>query len=199
MDDSFSHTSVDSDESLVAKCQKGERSAFDELVLRYQKKVFNITYRMVGNYTEASDLAQEAFVRAYKSIKKFRGQSSFYTWLYTIASNICRNRLRYLARHRRSVVSLDNPVHTEEGVVSREIADTSLSPMAILERKMKGESIQKAINSLDARHRIVVVLRDIELLPYDEICRILKINIGTIKSRLHRARSILREKLKDVI
>ena len=71
MDDSFSHTSVDSDEALVAKCQKGERSAFDELVLRYQKKVFNITYRMVGNYTEASDLAQEAFVRAYYLSRSF--------------------------------------------------------------------------------------------------------------------------------
>jgi len=199
LDESFGHTSVDSDEALVAKCQKGDRNAFDELVLRYQKKVFNITYRMVGNYTEASDLAQEAFVRAYKSIRKFRGQSSFYTWLYTIASNLCRNRLRYLRRQRKSVVSLDDPVQTEEGVVSRGVADKSLSPMAILERKEKGEFIQKVINSLDEEHRIVVVLRDIEMLPYDEICRILKVNIGTIKSRLHRARSLLKEKLKDVI
>lgn len=94
---------------------------------------------------------------------------------------------------------MDNPIQTEEGVVSREVADTSLSPMAILERKEKGEFIQKALNSLDEKHRIVVVLRDIELMPYDEISRILKINIGTIKSRLHRARSLLKEKLKDVI
>jgi len=199
LDERFSHTSVDSDEALVAKCKKGERSAFDELVLRYQKKVFNISYRMVGNYTEASDLAQEAFIRAYRSIKKFRGQSSFYTWLYAITSNICRNRLRYFRRQRASVVSLDNPVKTEEGVVSREVADTSLSPVAILERKVKGEFIQKAINSLDEKHRIVVVLRDIELLPYEEISRILKVRIGTIKSRLHRARSLLREELKDLI
>lgn len=199
MDESFGNKSVDSDEDLVAKCQKGDISAFDKLVLRYQKKVFNITYRMAGNYTEASDLAQEAFVRAYKSIRKFRGQSGFYTWLYTIACNICRNRLRYLRRQVKSVVSLDDPIQTEEGVVSREVADKSLSPLAILDRKEKVEFIQKAISSLDEEHRIVVVLRDIEMLPYDEICRILKVNIGTIKSRLHRARVLLKEKLKDVI
>lgn len=199
LDESISHTSIDSDEAIVARCQKGDRSAFDELVLRYQKKVFNVTYRMLGNYTEASDVAQEAFIRAYRSIKRFRGQSSFYTWLYTIASNLCRNRLRYLSRQRASVVSLDNPVRTEEGVVHREPVSATPAPAAVLDRKEKGEFIQEAINLLDEPHRIVVVLRDIELLPYGEISRILKVNIGTIKSRLHRARSLLREKLKDVI
>lgn len=199
MGDSFSHTSVDNDEAIIARCQNGDRGAFDELVLKYQRRIFNTTYRMLGNYTEASDVAQEAFIRAYRSIKKFRGQSSFYTWLYTIASNLCRNRLKYLSRQREKLVSLDNPIETEEGVVSREVVDTSPSPIAVLDQKAKGEYIQKAINSLDEPHRIVVVLRDIELLPYDEISHILKVNIGTIKSRLHRARSLLREELKDVI
>lgn len=199
MNGSVSLNTVSSDEAIVARCQEGDRGAFDELVLKYQTRIFNITYRMLGNYTEASDVTQEAFIKAYRSIKKFRGQSSFYTWLYTIASNLCRNKLKYLSRERRRLVSLDNPVQTEEGIMAKEIVDTSSSPVAILEQKVKEECIQKAINSLDENHRMVVVLRDIELLPYNEISCILKVNVGTIKSRLHRARYLLRERLKDVI
>jgi RNA polymerase sigma-70 factor (ECF subfamily) len=190
-------TSTDVD--LIKKCQEGSLEAFDELVLKYQKKVFNVAYRLLDNYDEANDIAQEVFVRVFRAIKGFRFKAQIFTWLYRITVNLSKNRLRVLAGERKRNTSLDDPISTEEGEMKRQVADDSPLPQDQLINKEKGELIAKALASLEDEFRTVVVLRDIEGLGYKEIACILKINIGTVKSRLHRARMLLREKLKGVL
>ena len=186
------------DFELIEKTLNGENSAFDELVLKYQDRIFNIAYRMMGSYEEAKDASQEAFVNAFKSLANFRRESSFYTYLCQILINSCKNRLKRLNRDSK-LVSIDDPFPTEDGEVKLEIPDNTFSPRDAVERKDKEARVQEAINSLDEEHKAVVVLRDIEGLSYEDIAQALNLNIGTIKSRLHRARHELKEKLKDVI
>lgn len=173
---------------------------FDELVLKHKDKVFNLCYRFLGDYEEANDCAQEAFVKAYRSLKDFRFESSVSTWIFRIAVNTCKNRLSS-AQYRRSryMVRLDEPKETDDGAQAVEIGGRSLSPSAELDRKEKGELIQEAINSLPEDQKSVVVLRDIEGLPYEEISEVTGYNLGTVKSKLARARQELREKLKGLI
>lgn len=187
------------DIDLIKRCQEGSLEAFDALVLKYHKKVFNVAYRLLNNYDEANDIAQEVFVRVFRAIKGFRQESSIFTWLYRITVNLSKNRLKVLAREKRRTESLDDPIMTEEGEVKREVAEDKPLPSEILINKENGELIKVALASLDEEFRTVVVLRDIENLSYEEIAQILKINIGTVKSRLHRARMILREKLKGAL
>lgn len=187
------------DIGLVERCRQGISDAFDELVLEYQKKVFNVAYRLLNNYDEANDIAQEVFVRAYKNIGGFRKESSIFTWLYRITVNLSMNRLKVLNRERKRLNSLDDPVSTEEGEVKKEISANGPLPSDILVQKERSELIQKALISLDDEFRIILVLRDIEGLSYEEIARILKINVGTVKSRLHRGRMMLKDKLQGVL
>jgi len=186
------------DIGLVKQCQEGSLTAFDELVLKYHKKVFNVAYRLLDNYDEANDIAQEVFVRAFRAIKGFRFKAQIFTWLYRITVNLSKNRLKVLARERRRTTSLDDPITTEEGQVRRQVAQDDPSPSDELINKEKGELIARALASLEDEFRTVVVLRDIEGLGYEEIAQIIKVNIGTVKSRLHRARMLLQEKLKEV-
>lgn len=183
------------DTDLIARCKAGARDAFDELVLKYHKKVFNLAYRMLSNYDEANDLAQEVFVRVFHSIKKFRGESSIFTWLYRITVNLSKNRLKVLAREQRRMRSLDDPISTQEGEIRREIPENKPLPAQILVNQEKTELIEAALGSLEDEFRVIVVLRDIEGLSYKDIGQILKVNIGTLKSRLHRGRMKLKDKL----
>lgn len=188
------------DVQLVERCQKGDRQAFDELVIRHQKRIFNLAYRLLGDYEEANDLAQEAFIRAYKKIKSFRREASFSTWLYCLATNLCRNKLRQWQRKGRfQTVSLSDSSEPGGKEVIHSLADPHPGPDEIYERKEQQALIQKAINSLGEEHRLVVVLRDIQGLAYEEIARIVDCSEGTVKSRLHRARNILKERLREVI
>lgn len=184
---------------LVKRCQEGSQEAFDELVLKYQKKVFNLAYRLLDNYDEANDIAQEVFVRVFHSIRGFRGECGIFTWLYRITVNLSKNRLKVLNREKKKLESLDDPVTTEEGEVKREVLDRRPLPSEVVAEEEKSALIQSALNSLADEFREVVILRDIESLSYEEIARILKINIGTVKSRLHRARLELKDKLKGVL
>lgn len=185
---------------LVRKVQSGDKQAFDELVVKYQAKAINIAYHLIGNYEEAKDVAQEAFVRAYRFIKSFRFESSFSTWFFRILTNMAKNRLRYLARRKwLGTLSLNTPTQTKNGEISRAVSNSSLSPNHLAEKAEIKKRIHEAVDTLKPNHRMVVVLYDIEGLSYEEIARVLEINIGTVKSKLHRARMILREKLKDVI
>lgn len=186
------------DLELLKRCRSGDLGAFDLLVLRYQNRVFNLAYRLLGDYEEAKDMAQEAFVRAYRSLKSFREESSFYTWLYRIVTNLCKNKLRSWSRSLKPI-SLDNPVRKEENQVTPTLVDPKLTPAQVLERKNLQQEVQKAIAGLPGEYRLVVVLRDMEELPYEKIADIIGCSVGTIKSRLHRGRLLLREKLKDVI
>lgn len=190
----------DPDADLISAFKSGNTHAFDQLVLKYKDRIFNLCYRSLGDYQEAYDTAQEIFIKVYKNLHSFRGEASFLTWLYTIAGNTCKNRLKSLEyRYRSKKVSLNNPYNQENGNEERDIEDESGSPLVALEEKEKMKIIQGAIDSLPAEQKLVVILRDIEGLSYDEIIKITGHRSGTVKSKLARARLVLREKLRSII
>jgi RNA polymerase sigma-70 factor (ECF subfamily) len=181
---------ADDDAEFVSRCQRGDIDAFEVLVKRHQKKMLNIVYRITGDYDDACEVVQEAFLSAYRAIRKFRGDAKFSTWLTGITVNHAKNRLRQTqSRSYHEVVSIDDPVETE------------ISAIEQLEQKEVQEKVQECIGGLDKDQREVLVLRDIEEFSYDEIGRILKIPGGTVKSRLSRARNALKDclKMKKVI
>jgi RNA polymerase sigma-70 factor (ECF subfamily) len=176
----------------------GDADGFDRLVLRYKDRVFNLCLRLVGDFEEANDCAQETFVKVYRSLNDFRFGSSFSTWLYAIAVNHCRNRLK--SRHFRfwkRAVPIDPLDKEDDSNRIVEVEDPAPSPLAQMAEREKEALLQQAIKSLSEGHRAVVILRDMEGLSYEEIVRITGYNVGTVKSRLARARQQLREKLKD--
>jgi RNA polymerase sigma-70 factor, ECF subfamily len=179
----------------------GDRSAFDKLVLAHQDRVFSLCYRLLGDYEEAGDCAQEAFLKAYRSLKSFRFGSSFATWLYAIAVNTCKNRLKSAEfRSRKRMVPLDDPLEDDEGGKTvRQLEDPAPSPLAQLALKERERLLQGAIDALPADARVVVVLRDIEGLSYEDIVLATGYNMGTLKSKLARAREQLRKRLKGVV
>ena len=187
------------DSALVRAFQAGEKAAFDKLVIKHKDKLFNLCYWFLGDYHEANDASQETFLKAYRSLKKFRLESAFFTWFYRIAVNTCRNRLDSSEyRQKKKTVSLDNPgAQNKDGTI--EIPDESQSPMIEVERRERWILIKKAIDSLPTEQKTAVTLRDIQGLPYEEIADITGYNLGTVKSRLARARFDLREKLRGVI
>ena len=192
--------SPEEDAALVRAFQAGNKGAFDKLVLKHQDKLFNLCYWFLGDYHEANDSAQEAFIKAYRSLKKFRSESTFSTWLYRIAVNTCKNRLKsFDYRQKKKMVWLDNPGGPEGGSTTMEIQDEAVSPMVELEKKERLVVIKRAIDSLPTEQKVVVVLRDIDGLPYEEIASITGFNLGTVKSRLARARLELRKRLGRVI
>ncbi|MBI5664429.1 MAG: sigma-70 family RNA polymerase sigma factor [Nitrospirae bacterium] len=179
------------------RCQKGDVDAFEQLVIRHQKKMFNISYRMTGDFNEAAEVVQDAFVAAYKNIKGFRGSAGFSTWLYTIVLNLSRNRLKQMkARAVKEPLSLDDPVRTHEGEMKPDHPSNDVPVPDRLERHEVEQRVHGCIKSLDDEFREVVVLRDIQGLSYREICDMLRLAEGTVKSRLHRARESLRVCLK---
>jgi RNA polymerase sigma-70 factor (ECF subfamily) len=189
-----------SDSELVEAFQSGDLHAFDELVLRHQNRVINLCFRMLGHREDADDCAQETFIRVYRSLKKFKFRSAFSTWLYRIAVNTCKNRLASSAYRRdRETVPLGTRPDDEGEYRPREIGDCSFTPNGALERKEREERIQRTIDALPDDQRTVVVLRDIEGLTYEEISGITGLNLGTVKSKIARARGRLRETLKDML
>ncbi len=188
-------TSVD-DATLIRSFLSGDAEAFDRLVVRHQDRVFNLCYRFVGDYHEANDLAQDVFIKVFGSVKKFRFESEFSTWLYRIAVNICRNRIKSLDfRFKKKSDSL----HSQKGNITVELSDESGSPGIELEKKERSRIIQQAVNTLSGDKKAVLILRDMEGLTYEEIAAVTGLNPGTVKSRLARARQKLKEKLGGVI
>lgn len=173
---------------IVQRIIGGETEAFELLVLEYQKNVYNVALRITGNAEDAADMAQEAFIKAFNSIYSFKGDSRFSVWLYRIVSNVCVDFLRSRARRPASSLSTEN----EEGEsVELEIADESLSPEKLLETKLSCEAVRRGLDSLPGDYRQILLLREIQGLSYDEIAQILDIEIGTVKSRIFRARKKL--------
>lgn len=197
----FTDIQAEDDANLVKRSQKGDRAAFNELVRRHQKRIYNLCYRILGNREEAEDVAQEVFITVYKSLKDFRGDSALTTWIHTITTNHCKNRLKYLKRRRYfQTNSIDDIVETNEGDMKREYAsDEFYSPEEELEHSEAGIEIEKAINELEDEYKIVIVLRDVQGLSYQEIADILDLKEGTVKSRIHRARLELQAKLRHLI
>jgi RNA polymerase sigma-70 factor (ECF subfamily) len=188
------------DRELVKAFQTGDMTAFDALVLKHKDKLFNLCYWFLGDRQEANDSAQDVFVNVYRYLKKFRFESAFTTWLYRIAANTCKNRLKSSEyRHKKKMVPLDNPGRIENTLYVPQLPNETPSPIVELEKKERMMLIQKAIASLPAGQSTVVVLRDIEGLSYEEVSNITGLNCGTVKSRLSRARQQLREKLKGML
>ena len=174
-----------------------ELAHYEAIVQRYARHVYNIAYRMAGNEADARDLVQEAFLRVYRALRRVEPDAPLERWLYRIVSNLHIDLLR--KRPRTRVESLDAPVETARGEVPREIADLESSPEAILDREQLDAAIQRALGTLPQELRLVVVLSDIEGLAYEEIATMLRIPLGTVKSRLHRARQTLQQRLRPYV
>ena len=188
----------DDDLKYVSLCTKGDVDAFETLVRRHEKRMFNIAYRVIGNYDEACEIVQDAFISAYKNIKGFKGEAKFSTWLYAICINLSRNRLKQLKTRRyREGRSLDDPIMTPDGEIVADPPSGEPSALDKLEARDVQQRVQGCINTLDAEFREVIVLRDIQGFSYEEISAMLKVPEGTVKSRLFRAREAMRACLQD--
>lgn len=184
------------DDELVRRVQAGRDEAFDELVRRYERKVYNICYRMLGNDQDASEALQDTFLRAFRFLPRFQFKSSFFTWIYRIATNVSLTRLR--KRKQPEIVSLDEPVN-EAGDVPLEIPDAKYSPEEVHRQTVLREKLNAAVDSLPAEHREVVKLRDFEGQSNEEVAAALGISVAAVKSRLHRGRLAIRDRLRDAI
>jgi RNA polymerase sigma-70 factor (ECF subfamily) len=191
---------VDEEIKHVRACQKGDAEAFSFLVERYSKKMLNVAYRMLGDYDEACDVAQEAFLAAFRSIAGFKGESKFSTWLCRIVINYAKNRLKQrqsLSRHES--VSLDEAAGGQGGCAACLTASNGSDPGEILEHRELELQVQKCISGLDEDYREVLVMRDIQGFSYEEIRQMLRIPDGTVKSRLSRARLAMKDCLKKIM
>ncbi len=193
-------TTEDDDLQYVVLCQKGDTEAFGELVERHQKKMLNIAYRMMGDYDEACDVVQDAFLAAYRSLNKFKAEAKFSTWLYRIVVNYTKNRLKHrknLALHESE--SLDESAEGQGGgTACLEVASAG-NAAELLEQREREAHVQRCISALDTEYREVLVMRDIQGFSYEEIRDVLRIPDGTVKSRLSRARNALKDCLIKVI
>jgi RNA polymerase sigma-70 factor (ECF subfamily) len=177
--------------------QDAEQAWFDDLLDRYHSRIFNAIYRLLEDYDEAADLTQETFLRAYRNFHQFRGDSQVYTWLYRIALNLAKNRLKHLQRKAAlEAYSLDEPVEAEEDSLSREVPDWSECPERRLEQKETARIVRRAIQQLPPTFKEIIVLRELQDLSYEELSQILGISMGAVKSRLFRARARLKELLE---
>jgi RNA polymerase sigma-70 factor, ECF subfamily len=177
------------DRRLIAESLAGRAASFGELVRRYQDRLFNAVYRVVENADDAADVVQDAFINAYQSLNSFKGDSEFFTWLYRIAFNAAIS----LRRKRKVVLRLDG-VDGEKGAEPADPSDL-VRPGLALERAEEDAQLLAALNRLSPEHRAVLVLKDLEEQKYEEIAEILDVPIGTVRSRLHRARLELRDLL----
>ena len=173
---------------IVRKVLQGDVNAFEKLVTEYERAVYAIAQRMTGNAEDAADMTQETFIKAYNSLQSFRGDSKFSVWLYRIASNVCLDFLR--SRSRKPTVSLS--VEDDEGEEGQlDIADESQSPELLLERGLTRDAVRRGLDTLPPDYRQILLLREIQGLSYDEIAAVLEIEVGTVKSRIFRARKRL--------
>ncbi len=180
--------------NLIDKAKRGDSRAFEELLKKYETKIFNLLLRMTGNKTEAADLFQETFISAWKNLAKFRGEANFSTWLYRIAVNTVFMRHR---KKKLKTVSMDAPTKTESGEIKRERGDWSTNPLATLQNDELRRKLEKSLKKMPEPYRPVFVLSDMQGIPNEEIGKILKITLPNVKSRLHRARLFMRGQLSD--
>lgn len=185
---------VPTDEELIFNFQEGDVYAFEQIVQRYKDPLINFVYHFLGSRIDAEDVVQETFLRVYKNKHLYRRIAKFSTWIYTIAGNLAKTELR--RRKRRKVFSL-----TQMGFEDKdyEVPDESTSPEGVVDGDMKNHAIRQEIEELPVKFREVIVLRDIEDFSYEEISDILKIPIGTVKSRVNRGRLRLQKRLKHLL
>jgi len=176
---------------LIKKCQRGDLDSFDILVSLYSDKAFSVAFGVMGNPHDANDMTQEAFIKVYKNIDKFNFQSAFNTWLYRIVKNVCIDELR--KRKKRVVISIDAGIESGDGEYLLQIPDKSPGVQEILEEAETSIFLAEALAELNENHRSVLVLADIKSYDYTEIAEMLDIPVGTVKSRISRARIKLAE------
>ena len=195
--ESVNESPADTDEVLVARAQSGDTSAFDQLVIRYSPRLYGMIYHMTSNKEDANDLTQDVFAKAYRSLRRFRGRSSFYTWIYAIGTNMTLNFLK--KRNRRAAWSLDNidsGIQNDEAMVDLAHAANPRHQSDLNELQKK---LNEALQSLSNRHRAVVTMFDIQGIPHAEISKILKVSEGTVRSRLFYAHRQLQGHLEEFI
>jgi RNA polymerase sigma-70 factor (ECF subfamily) len=176
------------DAECVKRVQRGDADSFEVLVRRHQKATFNLVYRLLGDYEEAAEVAQEVFLSAFKSIHQFRGDANFSTWLYRIAFNHASTRRKSLQLAQQRHVPLDGTELIGDG-------DASADPEKRAQERETQQRVQRALNSLHKDDAAIIILRDLQDAPYEEVAQMLEIPVGTVKSRLHRARRALKELL----
>jgi RNA polymerase sigma-70 factor, ECF subfamily len=180
---------------LVSLSQRGDLDAFDTLVRAFERPVYNLAYRMTGNYDDANDVASEAFIRVFSAIPRFRGESSFATWLYRIVTNVFLDERK--RRRAHPMVSLDDDYEVDGANLQRQIEDTGPGPNALAEEQERRRVLDRAIRALPDFQREMITMYHVMNLSYDEIGDITGAPIGTVKSRLNRARLALRENLDE--
>ncbi len=190
----------DDDAGLVALSRHGDLNAFETLVRKHQKRMLNIAFRLIDDYEEACEVVQDAFVSAYKNIGGFRGESKFSTWLTSITVNLSKNRRKQVrSRQSREAFSIDAPVQTDEGEIAVDPPSKEPSVLDRLEEKDVRNRVQECIRALAPDVREVLVLRDMQDFSYEEIGNMLRMREGTVKSRLFRAREMVKDCLKRVM
>lgn len=186
------------DLELINRVQNGDKRAFKMLVERYQKRAFGIAYGMLRNREDALDASQEAFVRVYRNIDRFKGDSAFYTWFYRIVVNVCIDHCRKHGKVRKLEYDETYRRRDEAQLPTSVSGNTrDMRPDVSLEQSELGDAIKDALDKLSETHRTVILLREIEGLSYEEIAETTECNIGTVMSRLHHARKNLQSNLKD--
>jgi RNA polymerase sigma-70 factor (ECF subfamily) len=182
----------------VRRAQAGDLKAFEELFSQYQRGIYNAIYQMVRSESDAADLTQDVFVRAYRALPRLQSPEAFPSWLYRIALNLSRNFIRDTTRVRTE--SLDRAYdEDEEGSGPREIADSSGDPGGIAQTRDMQERVRRAVATLSPDHRLVITLHHLQDMPVEEIARVMNCSVGTVKSRLSRARDHLRRKLASLV
>ena len=187
----------DIDQQLVERVQRGDKAAFDLLVVKYQRKIFRLLSRLIRDTAEIEDVAQEAFVKAYRALPNFRGDSAFYTWLYRIAINTAKNYL--VSQGRRAPTSTQADVEDAETFDDGDHLRDLNTPDSMLVTKQVGEAVNRAIDTLPEDLRTAIVLRELEGLSYEEIAESMQCPIGTVRSRIFRAREAIALELRPIL
>lgn len=185
------------DQQLVERVQRGDKKAFELLVSKYQRKLMRLVSRLVHDQAEAEDVVQEAFIKAYRALPNFRGESAFYTWLYRIGVNTAKNHL--VTQGRRAPTSTDADIEEAETFADADGLRDINTPESLLASKQIAETVNSAMLSLPEELRNAITLREIEGLSYDEIAEVMLCPIGTVRSRIFRAREAIAEKLRPVL
>lgn len=184
------------DKQIIEKIKKGEKKAYDLLVIKYQQRVINLILRFVKNHSDAQDVAQEVFIKAYRALPRFRGDSAFYTWIYRIAINTAKN---HLTKEARKFSKYHQDINEMEQIEDNNALTEHVTPESLLIKDELQNVILKSVNSLPTDLQSVILLREVEGLSYEEIADVMKCPVGTVRSRIFRARVAIDKKIKPLL